>query len=203
MKPSWKLEDKLYRAGFLRLAGIDEAGRGALAGPVVAAVVSLAKRDYRYRDSKTLSFKQRAEMAAEIKDTALNWAVGFATAGEIDKINVLAATHLAAKRALYSFKQSYPVDAVVTDYLHLQIDCEVLAVAKADSLSYQVAAAGIIAKDTRDRHMIELDKLYPDYGFARHKGYATRLHKKAIAAFGPSAIHRLSYKPLAQVSLFD
>ncbi len=201
--PSWRLEEKLLKQGYKAIAGIDEAGRGAFAGPVVVGVVALRKADYAYRDSKTLNFAKREKLAVEIKEIALNWALGIASPREVDKLNVLAATHLAAKRAIKEFAKKLKLDAVVTDYLKLDIDFEVLAVAKADQQSFQVAAASILAKDYRDKYMISIDKLYPQYGFAANKGYGSLEHRLALKRFGPCAIHRLSYKPVAQARLFD
>ncbi len=202
MKPDWSLEDILIQQGYKSIAGIDEAGRGALAGSVVVGVVSLPRADYAFRDSKTLSFLQRQKMAKEIKEVAINWAIGCASAKEVDKLNVLAATHLAAKRALKEFSQSICLDAVVTDYLKLISPLEVLAPARADSQSFQVAAASILAKDFRDNEMISLAKDYPEYGFEKNKGYGSLEHRQALAKYGPTKIHRYSFKPVSQVALF-
>ncbi len=202
MHPDWSLEDILLAKGYTSTAGIDEAGRGALAGPVVVGVVSLPRGNYEFRDSKTLSFSQRQKMAKEIKEIALNWEIAWASAKEIDEINVLAATHLAAKRALQNFENKLKLDAVVTDYLKLQISQEVLAPARADSQSFQVAAASIIAKDYRDNLMIEFSKQYPKYLFEKNKGYGSLQHRKALVKFGACKIHRHSFKPVSQLELF-
>jgi len=202
MLPDWSLEDVLIARGYKSVAGIDEAGRGALAGPVVVGVVSLARGRYEFRDSKTLSFAQRQKMAKEIKEVAQAWSIAQASAKEVDELNVLAATHLAAKRALQDFEKKLALDAVVTDYLKLKITQQVLAPAKADSRSFQVAAASIIAKDYRDNLMIAMSKKYPEYGFENNKGYGTLEHKTALAKYGPCPIHRYSFKPVNQPGLF-
>lgn len=197
---NWTFETKLWQAGYLCVAGIDEAGRGALAGPVVASVIILPYARYPYQDSKTLTAKTRDKLAQDIKQRALAWSIGSASAQEIDQLNVLRATHLAAQRALEKLELN--PDALVTDYLKLEYAAAVLAPAKADTLSAQVSAASILAKTSRDAYMINLDKSFPNYGFAQHKGYGSQKHLEALEAFGVCLEHRRSFKPVAQSRLF-
>ena len=200
MKPGWAFEAKLWQQGYALIAGVDEAGRGCLAGPVTAAVVILPKSDYAYRDSKTLTVKQRENMAAEIKDRAMAWAVAEASSAEIDRLNILRATHLAVTRALAQLELE--PQALVTDYLRLAIPQIVLAPAQADMHSFQVAAASILAKTVRDARMQTWGETYPAYGFSQNKGYGSKGHLAALASFGPCPIHRRSFKPVMQGTLF-
>jgi ribonuclease HII len=196
--PGWGLEQGLWSRGYARVAGIDEAGRGALAGPVVAAAVLLPYGTYPFDDSKKLSPEVREWLAREVKRCALAWGVGAASATEIDALNVLRATHLAAQRALAVLLRQTAIDALVTDYLKLAFSGPVSAPPRADSSSVQVAAASILAKTTRDRLMVTLDGLEPRYGFAAHKGYGAPTHLRALAEHGPGAQHRLSFAPVAR-----
>ncbi len=207
--PGWQLEERLWRLGCVRVAGVDEAGRGALAGPVVAAVVVLdpgrsgrprARRpDYPYRDSKALTAAARGELAARIRDEALAYAIGRADCLEIDSLNVLAATKLAVRRALESLPGEF--DGLVTDYLPMSLQVPEVAEARADAVSYQVAAASILAKVERDALMVALDEDLPGYGFARHKGYGVPEHIRALARLGPSPQHRRSFGPVLRQPL--
>lgn len=196
--PGWGLEQSLWACGYARVAGIDEAGRGALAGPVVAAAVLLPYGAYPFDDSKKLSPEVRERLACEVKRCALAWGVGAASAAEIDAFNVLGATHLAAQRALAVLLRQTVIDALVTDYLKLSFSGPVSAPPRADALSVQVAAASILAKTTRDRLMVTLAGLEPRYGFASHKGYGAPVHLRALAEHGPTAQHRLSFAPVAR-----
>ena len=186
------------------MAGVDEAGRGALAGPVVAAAVVLPYRsDYPFRDSKTLSAAERERLAGEVKVVALEWAVGVASAEEVDAFNVLQATHLAAARALSTLTTE--PQALVTDFLKLSCGTPpkpVIAVPRGESRSYGVAAASLLAKTARDELMRELSEAFPGYGFAKHKGYGSPEHLRALQKLGPCPIHRLSFRPVAQARLF-
>lgn len=195
-KPGWGLERSLWVEGYGCTAGIDEAGRGALAGPVVAAAVILPHGTYPFDDSKRLTPQLREVLAAEVKRVALAWAVGAASASEIDELNVLRATHLAAQRAL----EQLPVqpDALVTDYLKLAFVGPVLAPPRADATSFQVAAASILAKTTRDALMVALAGELPEYGFASHKGYGAPVHLQALATYGVTAAHRRTFRPVAR-----
>lgn len=199
--PTWALEAALWRRGYSLVAGVDEAGRGALAGPVVAAAVILPKGAYPFRDSKTLSPKSRTRLASQVKKAALAWGVGLASADEVDSLNVLWATHLAAKRALAALE--FQPQALVTDYLDLSVDKPLLAVAKGDSRSVQIAAASILAKTHRDALMVALGQSYPQYGFAGHKGYGAPQHLNALDLYGPCPDHRKSFRPVAQRRLFS
>jgi ribonuclease HII len=200
--PTWDLETQLFNLGYTPVAGVDEAGRGALAGPVVAAAVVLPYREFPYRDSKTLSAQQRETMAEEIKSVALAYGIGLASSEEVDKVNVLQATHLAAGRALVQVQESLELNALVTDFLKLKFPRPVIAVPKGDSRSFQIAAASILAKVTRDNLMKNYAELYPNYGFEKHKGYGSSVHLAALNKHGLCPIHRRTYKPVAQASLF-
>ena len=202
-KPDWSLESSLWRLGYSVVAGVDEAGRGALAGPVVAGAVVLPYGQYPFNDSKTLGAAARLAMAAQIKEVALAWAVGTASAQEVDEVNVLNATKLAALRALAQVQKTCSFDALTTDYLKLAAPCPVLAVAKGDSLSLQIAAASILAKTTRDAHMVALAETYPAYGFNSNKGYGAPVHLNALDTHGVTPVHRLSFRPVAQRRLFE
>ena len=198
--PGWWLERDLWLRGYSPVAGVDEAGRGALAGPVVAAAVILPHGTFAYDDSKKLSAVVRAALAEDIKLKALAWAVGMASAQEVDTLNVLWATHLAARRAVAQLELR-PA-ALVTDYLKLAVSYPVTAVPKADARSFQVAAASILAKTTRDALMAEYAHDYPHYGFEGHKGYSAPRHLAALSQHGPCDLHRRSFRPVAQAPLF-
>lgn len=195
--PGWELERQLWQAGASLVLGVDEAGRGCLAGPVTAAAVMLPQRpDFPYRDSKELRPARRAELAAQLRTEALAMAVGWASAREVDQHGILAATHLAAQRALKQL-QPLPADtALVTDWLKLTWPGQVLAVAKADRRSFQVAAASILAKTERDEYMERLALEVPGYGFEQHRGYGTPRHLRALDELGPCSEHRLSFAPV-------
>ncbi len=199
-RPDWDLEAGLWGRGYSPVAGIDEAGRGALAGPVVAAAVVLPPGEYPFRDSKTLSATAREELAELVRRAALAWSAAEASPAEIDALNVLGATRLAARRAVAGLGLE-PV-ALVTDYLHIGAGVPELAVAKADARSFQVAAASILAKTLRDGRMRMMGRDYPAYGFERHKGYGSRAHLAALARLGPCPEHRMTFAPVAQAGLF-
>ena len=185
------------RNGYKRIAGIDEAGRGALAGPVVAAAVILPIdcAIEGLRDSKQLSPKQRAHLFDKIHDVAVSIGIGSVDHRGIDRLNILEATLLAMQEAVEKLTPS--PDYLLVDGVNLpKIDIVGEAIPKGDSRSYSIAAASIIAKITRDRHMVALDHTYPNYGFSRHKGYPTSQHRQAIAEFGASEIHRHTFKLL-------
>jgi ribonuclease HII len=185
------------QSGYKQIAGIDEAGRGALAGPVIAAAVILPTHCNinGLRDSKQLSPKQRAHLFDEIHNVAVSIGIGSADHRVIDRLNVLEATLLAMQEAVG--KLTPPPDYLLVDGLNLpEVDIVGEAIPKGDNRSYSIAAASIIAKVTRDRLMVELDPIYPNYGFSRHKGYPTSQHRQAIAQFGASDIHRRTFKLL-------
>ncbi len=196
MRKLWKLEAQHWKVGLKCVAGIDEAGRGAWAGPVVVAAVMLPPdaQPRPYRDSKTLSATAREQLALQIKAEALAWATEFAPAAEVDGFGVLAATKRAALRAIAKLQPS--PNALVTDYLKLATELPTFAPARADSQSYSVAAASILAKTARDAQMLLLDAVHPGYGFAKHKGYGTKTHQLALQKLGVSVEHRRSFKPI-------
>ncbi|MFN7941228.1 MAG: ribonuclease HII [Thermoanaerobaculia bacterium] len=188
------LEDELARAGFPRVAGVDEAGRGCLAGPVVAAAF-LPDPDRLVPgvdDSKRLEPEARAALAAALRATAIAHAVVAVPAETIDRVNILEATRIAMRDAIGLLAPA--PDLVVTDAVALAgLACPCLPVVRGDALSYAVAGASILAKTERDRLMRRLDRQYPHYGFAAHKGYAAPGHLAALARFGPSSEHRLTF----------
>ncbi len=198
--PNLEIEQPLWQAGYRTIAGLDEAGRGALAGPVAVGVVllpaaaaSLSRTLNGVRDSKQLTPLQRERWAERIRQVAMDWAVGFASAGEIDRWGIVAAVRLAALRALSALR--YPPDYLLTDFqLHLaSLDLPQTSLIDGDALSLTIAAASILAKTARDAYMIEMERLYPGYGFAQHKGYATQQHRQALQRLGPSPLHRRSF----------
>ena len=202
-----KLEQELCRLEEMRryekeyefckaVCGIDEAGRGPLAGPVVAGAVILPKdcRILYLNDSKKLSEKKREALFDEIREKAAAWAVGIVSPGTIDEINILQATYEAMRQAIG--KLPLVPDVLLNDAVTIPgVDSRIrqVPIIKGDAKSVSIAAASIIAKVTRDRMMAEYDKLYPEYGFARHKGYGTAAHIEAIRKYGPCPIHRRSF----------
>jgi len=183
------------------IAGIDEAGRGPLAGPVVAAAVILdPKRRVRgLRDSKVMTPEQREEVAISIRAKAIAWAVAASDVGEIDAMNILRATLLAMRRAVEALAIQ-PIEALVDGDHCPQLICPVYAIIKGDRDVPAISAASIIAKTTRDAMLVALDREYPMYGFARHKGYGTPEHLAALDLHGPCPHHRKSFAPVLQAS---
>lgn len=181
------------------IAGVDEAGRGPLAGPVTAAVVVLdpARPIEGLADSKQLTREQRDELYPRITATALAWAVAHATVDEIDSINILQATMLAMRRAVASLPR-LPTRALIDGNRCPQLDCTAEAIVKGDALVPAISAASILAKVTRDRWMLELHRQYPQYGFDRHKGYSTVEHIESLERHGPCPQHRRSFEPVAR-----
>ena len=206
------LERAFWARGLRAVAGVDEAGRGAWAGPVVAAVVVLPDAadlgegadldevaDLPYRDSKTLAPAVRERLAEHVRSRARAWAVAEADAAEVDAIGPLRATHVAAHRAIA--RLGIVPDAYVTDYLQLRFEAgpmPLVAPARADATSLSVAAASILAKTHRDARMRAAARTFPAYGFERHKGYGAPAHRAALEAHGPCPLHRRSYRPVAQ-----
>lgn len=178
-------------------AGVDEAGRGPLAGPVVAAAVILDpdRPIPGLTDSKLLNFAQRAEFEEQIVASALAWGVGRASVQEIDRINILQATFVAMQRAVAALSRA-PVAVLVDGNCCPEFGLPAQAVVQGDLLVPAISAASILAKQARDREMVALEADFPGYGFARHKGYATRAHLEALERLGACAHHRTSYAPV-------
>ena len=179
------------------VCGVDEAGRGPWAGPVSAAAVILdpARVPKGLNDSKKLSAKARAALEDEIKDMAVAWCVGMASVEEIAQLNILHAAGLAMRRAVEGLSVT-PRFALVDGNYRFVLPCEVKTVVKGDALSCSIAAASILAKEARDRIMVEMDSVYPGYGFAGHKGYHAPIHLEGLRKLGPSPIHRLGWAPV-------
>ena len=179
------------------VCGVDEAGRGPWAGPVSAAAVILHPRKVikGLDDSKKLSAKTREALEVEIKAKALAWGVGFASVAEIAQLNILHATGLAMRRAVEALAVA-PRYALVDGNYRFQLPCEVKTVVGGDARSKSIAAASILAKVARDRLMVEMDGLYPGYGFASHKGYRAPVHAEALLTLGPCEIHRMAWSPV-------
>ncbi len=189
-------EKDLNSSGYSSIAGVDEAGRGPLAGPVVAAAVILKTFSFKERidDSKKLSAKKREKAYGEIiKKSVVG--VGIVDEKTIDKINIYQATKRAMKMAIASL-DVHPEYVIVDGKMKISTKCPLKCIVGGDSKSLSIAAASIIAKVTRDRIMLEYDSIYPQYGFARHKGYGTKYHIAAIKNHGPSPIHRRSFRPI-------
>ncbi|MBQ8584220.1 MAG: ribonuclease HII [Clostridia bacterium] len=192
--PTFEYENIKYAEGYTAVCGCDEAGRGPLCGPVVAAAVILP-RDIDIpglNDSKKLTEKKREALFEVIKEKAIAYAIAEASPEEIDEINILNASMLAMRRAVEAL--SVPADfALIDGNCSRGFSIPTETVVKGDSLSMSIAAASILAKVTRDRGCAELDRLYPEYGIAKHKGYPTKDHMDAVRAYGPSPIHRKTF----------
>ena len=195
------VENALRRFGFARIGGVDEAGRGCLAGPVIAGVVVLdpVRRITGIRDSKQLTARQREDLYREITSRAVAWAVGGAEAAEIDAYNIRQASFLAMRRAIFALVP-LPDFLLVDAFLIPSVLMPQRAIVHGDALCASIAAASIVAKVTRDRLMLDLHAADPRYGYDRHKGYATAEHLAAVARFGYSPQHRRTFRP---PSLFD
>ena len=183
-----------------RIAGVDEVGRGCLAGPVIAAAVILDPNcpTSGLADSKKLTESKRAQLAQQIKNQALCWAIGRAEASEIDRINILQASMLAMQRAVSQLKVR--PDFIKVDGNRLpDLDCPAEAIVQGDSLVAEISAASIIAKVARDEEMQFLDRLYPGYHFSIHKAYPTQLHQQALQQLGISPQHRTSFAPVKKL----
>ena len=188
------------------VAGVDEVGRGPLAGPVVTAAVILSSPIDGVTDSKKLSPLKRRRLAVEIRERALCYAYGRAEVDEIDQLNIHHATLLAMKRAIEGLSLC-PTKVLVDGLYTPDISIPSYAIVKGDSLITEIGAASILAKVLRDEEMERMDQLYPGYGFSLHKGYPTAMHRAALQSLGPCQIHRMSYAPVAAAvrsrSLFD
>ena len=191
-------DELLIPAG--RVAGVDEAGRGPLAGPVVAAAVILDENHpiTGLNDSKRLSASRRERLFDEIRQKAMAWSVAYASVEEIDSINILQATLLAMRRAVEAVRPTAEY-ALIDGNRCPQLSCPVRAIIKGDSRVAAISAASIMAKVTRDREMQVLDVMYPGYGLAQHKGYPSRMHIEALQLLGASPVHRRSYAPVRKV----
>lgn len=203
-------EKEAWSSGFLRLAGIDEAGRGPLAGPVVAAAVmfdpeyiqtELVATFGKLTDSKVMTEARRETYFDILADSRFaTIGIGMVDAEEIDRINILKATHKAMALATAEVDPQF---ALVDGLPVKGLPCESRSIVKGDALSISISAASIVAKVTRDRIMIEFDAQYPEYGFARHKGYGTRQHLDALKQFGSTPLHRQSFRPVAEQNQLD
>jgi ribonuclease HII len=202
-RPDLTFEYALLQSGCLRVAGLDEAGRGAWAGPVTAAAVVLPLNRFDLanvlmgvRDSKQMSHSQREEWAINIVQVALAVGIGTSSAQEVDTIGLIPATRKAMQQAIADLKP--PPQHLLIDHLRLpDIELPQIALTRGDKRALSIAAASIIAKVARDRTMISFDTTYPGYGFSRHKGYGTSAHRDALQRLGPCSIHRRSFAPVA------
>lgn len=203
--PGVEFEELAIAEGYALIAGVDEVGRGCLAGPVVAGacILDLSKPlPVGLNDSKKLSEKKRFAIEEEIRDSAIAFAVGEVDAEEIDRINILQATKKAMKRAIAALEPR--PQFLLIDALNLDLPLPQRGIIKGDATSASIAAASIIAKNYRDRLMKELDSVYPEYGFAGHVGYGSQAHFEALRAHGPCAIHRKSFRGvLPEKGLFE
>ncbi len=192
---TFSFERHLHAEGLLPVAGVDEAGRGPLAGPVVAGAVILpADLDHSpFKDSKKLTAKGRERVFALLEELQVPMAFGICSAQEIDEINILQASLLAMKRAVEKLSQA-PAFLLVDGKFTVKMDLPQQALVKGESKSASIAAASVVAKVTRDRLMLEYHEKYPLYNFHQHKGYPTKAHKALVALYGPCPIHRLTFK---------
>ncbi|MEO8100602.1 MAG: ribonuclease HII [Acidobacteriota bacterium] len=198
--PSSRHERAVRRAGYCAIAGVDEAGRGALFGPVFAAAVVLdPNRPIRgLDDSKQLPPERRDVLAGRIRERASAWAVGAADAFEIDRWNILEASRLAMQRAIQALRPA--CDFLLIDALRLPLEIPQKSLIRGDSLSFSIAAASILAKTARDSALLAWDAAFPGYGFASNKGYGTPDHQAALERLGPTALHRFSFEPVRNAS---
>ena len=190
----WEIEDSLYAQGITAICGVDEAGRGPLAGPVCAAAVILPPHLELpgLNDSKKLTDKRRRELFPVIKEQAIAYGIGFASETEIDRINILQATFLAMQRAIDQLGGQAGF-ALIDGNRQKDFGLPVMTVVKGDSRSANIAAASVLAKVSRDDLMLQMAEKYPQYGFEVHKGYGTKAHYEALRSHGPSPIHRMSF----------
>lgn len=191
-------EQALYEQGLTQIVGVDEVGRGPMAGPLVVAAVMLPQNTITpgLNDSKKLTKKKREQLYSWIKENALEIQVVFIDVEEVDRLNVYQASKHAMEQAIGKFKTK--IDYVLSDAMPLEINFPYLSIIKGDSKSASIACASIVAKVLRDQYMEELDVLYPDYGFKKHKGYVTKKHKEAIFSYGVLDVHRKSFAPVQE-----
>ena len=194
MSALWEIENELYAGGVAPICGVDEAGRGPLAGPVCAAAVILPRglEIEGLNDSKKLSERKREKLYDEITAQALSYGIAFASVEEIEKYNILEATFLAMNRAIAQLSPQ-PALALIDGNRDKGICVSARCIIGGDGKCADIAAASILAKVTRDRYMLQMAERYPRYGFEKHKGYGTAAHYAAIRAYGPSPIHRMSF----------
>ena len=194
MTDLWELENEIYDSGVSIICGVDEAGRGPLAGPVCAAAVILPRNiDIAgLNDSKKLSEKSREKLYDEIREKAVSFGIAFASVEEIELLNILNAAMLAMNRAIAQLEPQ-PELALIDGNRNRAIEVASRCVIKGDAKCADIAAASILAKVTRDRYMLDMAEKYPEYHFERHKGYGTKLHYEALREYGPCEIHRPSF----------
>lgn len=201
MNDLYQYENELYDKGLKYIGGVDEVGRGPLIGPVVTACVVLPK-DFildGLTDSKKLSEKKRESYYKYIIEHAISYATALCTPEEIDELNIYEASRVAMIRAIDRVRQDIPLEHVLIDAMPVNIDIPTTSIIKGDAKSISIAAASVVAKVTRDRMMYELDKKYPEYGFAKHKGYPTKKHIEAINKYGLIEGYRKTYGPVKDV----
>ncbi len=201
MEDLYKYEKELYKENYKLIGGVDEVGRGPLVGPVVAACCVLPSDFYLegLTDSKKLSEKKRDIFFEYIKEHAIAYGVGVVSPERIDEINIYAASREAMIIAIKEVQKQIPLEVVLVDAMPLNIDIKSISIIHGDALSISIAAASVIAKVTRDKMMYELDKKYPEYGFASHKGYPTKKHIEAINKYGLIEGYRKTYGPVKKV----
>lgn len=194
ISPLWEYDDAVRNSTGTLFCGVDEAGRGPLAGDVYAAAVVLDPENpiEGLNDSKKLSEKKRELLYDEIVEKSLDYCIARATVAEIEEINILNAAMLAMRRAVLGLK-TMPALVIADGNKTPELPCEVQSLVKGDANSASIAAASILAKATRDRYMLEMAEKYPQYGFEKHKGYGTKLHREKILEFGPCPEHRMSF----------
>ena len=194
MTELWTLENEIYDEGFTLLCGVDEAGRGPLAGPVCAAAVMLPRGHVieGLNDSKKLTEKRREELYDVIRSESISFGIAFASVEEIETLNILGATFAAMNRAIAQLSPA-PELALIDGNRTKGIEVPARCVVKGDARCADIAAASVLAKVTRDRYMLEMAEEYPQYHFEQHKGYGTKLHYEALREYGPSPIHRMSF----------
>lgn len=198
-QPNFHYERALYKQGLVHIAGVDEVGCGAWAGPVYAAAVILipGKTLSHVRDSKQVSAIQRKILSQKIKTTCLSWSIGIASVEEIETLNIRQASLLASQRAIQNL--SVTAEWILSDAFNIPGSIPCTPIIHGDAISKSIAAASIIAKVARDEYMLEIDKTIPGYAFAKHKGYGTKLHQEALKKLGPSKVHRAGYEPIKKL----
>src|SRR6266403_2233121 len=201
--PTSRHERALRRAGYQAIAGVDEAGRGALFGPVFAAAVVLdpARVIRGLDDSKVLTPERREVLAPRIRERAIAWAVAAADAFEIDRINILEAARLAMRRAVQELKT--PCDYLLVDAVRVDVAMPQRSLIHGDALCFSIAAGSILAKTARDAALVEWDRVFPEYGFSHNKGYSTPDHLEALERVGPTNLHRFSFEPVRNLSKYQ